>query len=121
MSIRIAKIISSKEIIINAGFEQGIHEGDRFEIIDKISDSDVTDPETGEILGKLTSSKGEVIVTRVFKRMSIAESPFENIAQISAFNIQKDLNVDPNEITGNIPTHSNTPIRVGDPLSKIGN
>lgn len=121
------KIISTKQIVINAGFDEGIKEGEELEIIDKISNEPVVDPETGEDLGYLNISKGKVRVSRVFPKMSIAEAPYEtysildqlgNIKMPSA-TIQSDLNVDPKEITGGLPSPSKDPIRVGDTVIKI--
>lgn len=118
---QIAKIINSKKLVINVGSDDGITEGEEFEIIDKVSDSDVKDPATGESLGNLTTSKGKVIVTRVFPRMSIVESPIERMNGLPAigFVYRKDLNVDPEQITGGLPQSTNSAIQVGDYLQRV--
>lgn len=120
MNAKVAKIISSKAIVINVGSQSHIHVGDRFEIIDKIGSENVVDPDSGQSLGKLTSIKGTVEVTRVLPEMSIAEPLRENINTLTPFDYRKDLNVDPKEITGGIPTSSKEPIKVGDSLMKVG-
>lgn len=120
--MKVAKIISTKQLVINAGSKEGLKEGDELEIIDKISDEPVKDPETGENLGYLNVLKGTVVVSRVFPKMSIAEAPYEtyslydNLGNLTAGRrrIQSDLDVDPNEISGGLPSPSKTPIKVGD-------
>lgn len=126
--MKIVKIISTKQIVVNAGSKDGIKEGQQLEIIDKIGDEPVVDPESGENLGYLNISKGKVIVSRVFPKMSIAEAPSETYSvfdqltgtfKMPSTTIQSDLNVDPKEITGGLPSPSKDPIRVGDTVIKI--
>lgn len=121
--IQVAKIISSKQIVINAGSNEGIKRGDEFNIIDKVSNTEVKDPATGKSLGKLVSFKGRVIVSEVFEKMSVADAPSEtlNAATISvlSYKHQTDLNVDPKEITGGLPPRSDSPIQVGDVLEEV--
>ncbi|MDW3821468.1 hypothetical protein [Klebsiella quasipneumoniae] len=45
--MKVVKIISTKQIVVNAGSKDGIKEGQQLEIIDKISDEPVIDPESG--------------------------------------------------------------------------
>lgn len=130
--MRIAKIISTKQIVINAGQEDGIKKGDTLEIIDKFGSDPVIDPDTGESLGCLDISKGTVTVSQVYPHMAIAEAPYKTTNMYNALNpserlidalsgnihIQSDLNVDPKEITGGLPQASNTPIKVGDIVIK---
>ena len=60
--------------------------------------------------------------------MSIAEAPSETYSmfdqltgtfKMPSTTIQSDLNVDPKEITGGLPSPSKDPIRVGDTVIKI--
>ncbi len=121
--MKVAKIISSKQIVVNAGLDDGLKKGDKLEIIDKFGDSPVIDPDTGENLGTLDLPKGFVTVTRVYPRMAIAESPKEPGIPLSLNSAifpltQKDLNVDPEQITGGFPEPSGTKIKVGDIVIK---
>lgn len=117
--IKIAKIISTTELVINAGSNQNINVGDKFQIIDKVGSEPVMDPDTGESLGTLDIIKGTVEVTAVYPNMSIVQSeqttknPFTQIA-INPYQVREDLNVDTSQITGGAPQNNNVPIRIGD-------
>lgn len=70
----VAKILNAREIIINRGTEDGVEPGMRFTILDPEED-DVTDPETGEVLGVIHRPKLDVIVGRVEPRLAFARTP----------------------------------------------
>lgn len=69
----VAKILNAREIIINRGTEDGVEPGMRFTILDPEED-DVTDPETGEVLGVIHRPKLDVIVGRVEPRLAFART-----------------------------------------------
>lgn len=134
-TMKIAKIISTKQVVVNAGSKDGIKEGDTLEIIDKFGTNPVIDPDTGESLGTLDIPKGEVIVSRVYPHMAIAETPIRHITPYDSIlkntpplnvamtlgmdrEIQDDLNVDPSQITGGLPDPSDKEIHVGDDVIK---
>lgn len=122
--IKIAKIISTTELVINAGSKQNINVGDKFEIIDKVGSEPVMDPDTGKNLGTLDIIKGMVEVTAVYPNMSIVQSERTispllqasmGVAQsLSPYQVRKDLNVDKTQITGGAPENENVPIKIGD-------
>ncbi len=137
--MKIAKIISTKQIVVNSGKDDGLKVGDRLEIIDKFGTEPVIDPDTGENLGTLDVSKGIVYVSKVYPKMAIADAPSHHVdstlsanfspkqqlsgilrsaSSIYGFDEQDDLNVDPNQITGDLPTDDMKPIRVGDIVIK---
>ena len=70
----VAKILNAREVIINRGTEDGVEPGMRFTILDPEED-DVTDPETGEVLGVIHRPKLDVIVGRVEPRLAFARTP----------------------------------------------
>lgn len=122
--IKIAKIISTTELVINAGSKQNINVGDKFQIIDKVGSEPVMDPDTGKSLGTLDIIKGMVEVTAVYPNMSIVQSE-RNInpllqssmgvtQSLTSYQVRKDLNVDKSQITGGAPQNENVPIRIGD-------
>ena len=116
--IKIAKIISTTELVINAGLNQNVNIGDKFQIIDKVGSKPVIDPDTGESLGTLDIIKGTVEVTAVYPNMSIVQSertinPFVQ-PSISPYQVREDLNVDKSQITGGMPEKENVPIKIGD-------
>lgn len=122
--MKIAKIISTKAVVINAGVDNHLRKGDKLEIIDKFGTDPVIDPDTGKSLGTLDLPKGELIVTEVYPKMAIAEAPRKPaIPYLSNGvpglpSIQNDLNVDPEQITGGFPKPSGEPIKVGDIVIK---
>ncbi|MEK1297450.1 hypothetical protein HCY78_10490 [Limosilactobacillus fermentum] len=130
--MKIAKIISTKQVVVNAGSNVGLKVGDKLEIIDKFGDDPIVDPDTGENLGTLDLVKGNVIVSKVYPHMAIADSrkassflktmspellasPFSSLYGSS---YQEDLNVDPSQITGGFPQSDNQQIRIGDIVIK---
>lgn len=132
---RIAKIIDSTTFVINAGIDQGIKEGDRFQIVGQKGEP-VVDPITGEELGTLDSIKGTIVVTALYARMSIARSetyriggslnnalsaiatPSINFNDLLGETRHKELSVDPNQITGGLASISeDSPIQIGDFLT----
>ena len=122
--IKIAKIISTTELVINAGSKQNINVGDKFQIIDKVGSEPVMDPDTGKSLGTLDIIKGMVEVTAVYPNMSIVQSErnINHLLQssmgvtqsLTSYQVRKDLNVDKSQITGGAPQNENVPISIGD-------
>lgn len=136
--MKIAKIIDTRSIVINAGINENIKIGDEFQIIGSKGPK-VKDPDTGKELGTLDSIKGRVIITHVYAKMAIAESETHrqkpaNILGISGSTndqssammkdllygpeVQHDLNVDMNKISGGYE-ENNEPITIGDIVEKI--
>lgn len=132
---KIAKIIDTTTVVITGGTNQGVDIDDEFDIVGNGKSSIVKDPDTGETIGYLSSPKGRIAVTQVFKDMSIAKTPHERYksdldkitkdstrrmmvnGSISPFLFgalpRKRLNVDENEITG-MPDKDNSPVKIGD-------
>lgn len=127
--MKIAKIISTKQIVVNAGSNDGLEVGDKLEIIDKFGDEPIVDPDTGESLGTLDLIKGNVIVSKVYPHMAIADSPKVSpllqamrpdllSSPLYGSSYQEDLNVDPSQITGGLPETGDQQIRIGDIVIK---
>ncbi len=70
---KVAKIISSREVIINRGDVDGVAEGMVFAILDPGA-RDVKDPDTGELLGSVYRPKAWVRVTSVQDKISVAST-----------------------------------------------
>lgn len=138
--MKIAKIISKQSVVINAGDNQGIKVGQKFQIIGKFGTEPVIDPDTGESLGMLDELKGIVTAKKVYPRMTIAESgrhraggitdtktllPYGLTQETERLNrmlygsyVQDSLNVDEDQITGGFEG-SDEPIKIGDIVRKI--
>ena len=70
---KVAQILNSRELVINAGSNSGVAVGMRFEVMDA-KGQDIKDPATGELLGSLERPKVKVEVSKVQKRLSVAST-----------------------------------------------
>jgi hypothetical protein len=68
---KVARILNSKELALNLGAEDGVRIGMYFDILDPIGE-DITDPDTGEVIGSLERPKVRVKIIRVQERLSVA-------------------------------------------------
>lgn len=70
---RVARILNLRELAINRGTLQGVMEGMVFDVLDPKAE-DITDPETGELLGSVYRPKVQVRVFAVEERLSLART-----------------------------------------------
>lgn len=70
---RVARILSIRELVLNKGSNDGILVGMRFAILNS-KGADITDPESGEVLGSVEVEKTLVKVVRVYERLSVART-----------------------------------------------
>ena len=70
---KVAKILNSRELVINLGASDGVTNGMVFEVLDQKGE-DIQDPDSGEVLGSIDRPKVEVRVSRTFDRLAIAET-----------------------------------------------
>lgn len=70
---KVAKILNSREIVISAGQDKGVKKGMYFDVIDEKGE-EVTDPETGAVLGSLERRKIRLRVAEVHEKLSIAST-----------------------------------------------
>ena len=70
---KVARILNSREMVINVGSGHGVVVGMRFDILDAKGE-DVQDPDTGELLGSVERSKVSVEVSKVQQRLSVAST-----------------------------------------------
>jgi len=61
---KVAAILSQRELVLNVGMEDGVEIGDKFVILNS-KGIDVTDPDSGEVLGTVEVPKTVVKVVRV--------------------------------------------------------
>ena len=69
---KVAKILNEFQLVLNVGSTQGVQKGMPFVIYEE--GEDITDPESGELLGKLEIVKGEVEVSHVQDTICLAQS-----------------------------------------------
>lgn len=107
--IKIAKIISTTALVINAGSEEGVKLNQKYGILDENGVGEtVYDPDTQKSLGTLDDFKGKVIITQVYDHMAVAQSEPISLN----FDVKKDLNVNKSQITGY--ARKNNLIKIGD-------
>ncbi len=70
---RVAQILTSREVAINLGEDDGVKLGMYFDILHE-EGQDIEDPETGETLGNIDRPKVRVKVTHVQGRLSLAST-----------------------------------------------
>lgn len=70
---KVARILNSREIVINVGKKGGVKIGMKFDILDPKGE-DIRDPDTHEILGSLPRPKVQVKVTDVQENLSVAST-----------------------------------------------
>src|SRR6187401_2065521 len=70
---KVARILTSREWALNIGQEAGVSVGMEFDVLYPKGE-DITDPDTGEVLGSLRRPKVRVRVVQVKPRISLAET-----------------------------------------------
>jgi hypothetical protein len=70
---RVARILNSRELVINRGGESGVRVGMRFAVLDTTGEG-ITDPDTGEELGSVLRPKVQLEVTQVSDRIAVAKT-----------------------------------------------
>lgn len=69
---KVAKIITTDELIINRGSDHGVSKGMAFRVLDPRTEG-ILDPDTSEDLGSIKRSKTRVWVTEVEPQICLAE------------------------------------------------
>lgn len=70
---KVARVLNSRDIAINVGAEKGVDVGMHFDVLDPKYEN-ITDPDTGELLGSIEHPKVRVQITRVQEKLSIAST-----------------------------------------------
>lgn len=71
---KIARVLNTREIALNVGTAQGVTRGMRFDVMDT-NEMDITDPDTGKVLGSLERPKITVEIIHVQEDLSVAQTP----------------------------------------------
>ena len=114
---KIIKIIDSYRVVVNAGSNDQINEGQALDVY--VPGQEVTDPETGENLGALDFIKAKLCAVDVFPKMTICENRVSErgigLAQALSpwFDGPMPLDVNAKEISGGFEGLSRE-IRLGD-------
>jgi hypothetical protein len=70
---KVARVLSSRELVMNVGCEHGVSVGMYFDVLDPKGEN-ITDPDSEEVLGSVERAKVRVRVVRVQERLSIAST-----------------------------------------------
>lgn len=70
---KVARVLNSREIAINVGSENGVLVGMFFDVMDPKGEN-ITDPDSGELLGSIERPKVRVKVTKVHERLAVAST-----------------------------------------------
>ncbi len=121
---KVAKILNSREIVINKGATDGVKAGMRFNIQER--ETAIVDPDSNENLGKLMRSKISVEVMDVESRFSVART-FETYQALNP-EAMSHLSISPRYITrvkkiraesGFDFREDSVSVSVGDPVVEI--
>lgn len=116
---KVIKIINEYKLVINAGKNRFIKQGDTLEIF--VPGEEIFDPETKESLGSLDFIKAYLVVKDVFDKMCVCENKIINsslpaLSITEIFNQPARLNVDSLDISGGLSGDSK--IKIGDLVRK---
>ena len=78
---KVARILNSRELVINVGSKDGVVVGMHFDVLDPKGE-DITDPETGDVLGSLERPKVRVQIVMVQERLSVASTYKKKVVNI---------------------------------------
>ena len=70
---KVARVLNSREIALTVGSSDGVVVGMFFDVMDPKGE-DITDPDTGDILGSVERPKVRVQITKVQERLSVAST-----------------------------------------------
>ena len=70
---KVARILNSREIVITVGSKDGVTIGMRFDVMDTTGEN-ITDPDTGELLGSVERQKVRVEISKVQEKLSVAST-----------------------------------------------
>ena len=70
---KVAKLLNSREIAINKGTLNGVTIGMYFDVLE-VSETDIKDPDTGDVLGSIERSKVRVKIIHVEEKLSVAST-----------------------------------------------
>lgn len=122
-TFRIIKIIDASTFIIDGGSNDGVKSNDKFKIIDK--QGDPVEDLAGNIVGFYSDPKGYIYARDVQQKMSICRTGLKKInspviqsfANLTNYERQIELNVDPADIDSSLD--SDSPIKIGDNVELI--
>lgn len=123
---RIIRILDTRTVVINLGLENGVTDNSIFYILGE--PESVIDPQTNEILGTVTVTKGRVRASQVFDKFTIATTSWTTYSVNEQYSSiignlfgkvkideidEGELQVKPNDIKP-WKARSESPVKIGD-------
>ena len=68
---KIARVLNAREIALNVGTDKGVTIGMHFDVMDAYED--ISDPDTGELLGAIERPKIRLEITHAQEKLSVAK------------------------------------------------
>src|SRR6266496_78091 len=68
---KVARVLSSRELVINRGSRDGVVKGMKFAVLDP-KGINIKDPDTGQVVGSVAHLKARVQVVEVHERLAVA-------------------------------------------------
>jgi hypothetical protein len=89
---KVARILNSRELILNVGSSAGVVVGLYFDILDPKGE-DIRDPDTDEVLGSIERPKVRVQVTKVDEKLCVASTYKKRQVNVGGrgFGVQDDF------------------------------
>jgi len=123
---KVIRIFDESTLLVNIGSKEGLKVGERIFVIE--TGEEITDPGTGESLGRLEKVKAELVAADVQERISVLKTAMVRRADsnmplsarmvrdsVRSEDTQGKMTVAPGEISG-LP--SSSPVRVGDAVRR---
>ena len=70
---KVARVLNSRELALNIGSVHGVRTGMLFDVLDPIDDN-ITDPDTGEVIGSIERAKVRVKIISTQAKLSVAST-----------------------------------------------
>lgn len=138
---KIVQIINQSTFIINAGYEQGIKEKDKFIIVGNKKNV-ILDPDNGNVIEELPTSKAEIFAKTVYEKVSICKtewiSPYHSaglstlVTMPSIISQSISDSLGPHDVAGHykeldireedskiLDDHDDSPIALGDKVRQV--
>jgi hypothetical protein len=84
---KVARILNTRELVINRGSQAGVRIGMRFAVLDMAGEG-VRDPDTNELLGSVQKTKVQLEVTQVGEKISVAKTYKHRSINVGGSNYQ---------------------------------
>lgn len=134
---KVARILDSRQLVLNIGESAGVTIGMIFRVLDPKGEN-ITDPDTGKILGSLNRPKVKVKVIQVDTSFSVAQTFVKKRVNIGGYGIDVSQSLSPlseflnppkwvetvqtlktNEKTWEDLEESESFVKVGDPVIEV--